>query len=26
MALHGGHLAVRNTQPGLRVVLEFPAG
>ena len=26
MALHGGHMAVRNTQPGLRVVLEFPAG
>ena len=24
MALHGGHMAVRNTQPGLRVVLEFP--
>jgi two-component system sensor histidine kinase CreC len=26
MALHGGHMVVRNTRPGLRVSLEFPAG
>ncbi|MDR7377562.1 two-component system sensor histidine kinase CreC [Rhodoferax ferrireducens] len=25
MALHGGHMQVRNTQPGLRVELHFPA-
>jgi two-component system sensor histidine kinase CreC len=25
MALHGGHMAVRNTAPGLQVRLEFPA-
>ena len=24
MALHGGHMQVRNTQPGLRVELHFP--
>jgi two-component system sensor histidine kinase CreC len=26
MVLHGGHMVVRNTLPGLRVSLEFPAG
>jgi len=25
MALHGGHMQVQNTQPGLRVELHFPA-
>lgn len=25
MTLHGGHMDVRNTRPGLRVVLHFPA-